>query len=290
MKTEEEMKEKALGLLKCFIKEKLEDDIDNLKKYSFWGILEDKGYNRCFNGVSSNEKDFDGDRTKIVYAIDYLLYHKKVPELKIPGYTSEAENCTGETINTFNTLFSGAPEQREKIKALFGEDWKKIQDEDKGTDFFADDFYHVYQRLGNFMLLPHRKDSGKPNINTYKGFCKKDYFDLFFRELKELLPLNGAKKNSSTLLRLLETNNFYFTKDKKADDFLKDFYLGCYSNFNLENKVHYYHWYKNLFSDDSLKEQYKKFALNYVEEATKLINARSEKLVKELKKYPELKK
>lgn len=39
-----EMKEKALGLLKCFIKEKLKDDIDNLKKYSFWGILEDKGY------------------------------------------------------------------------------------------------------------------------------------------------------------------------------------------------------------------------------------------------------
>ena len=288
MKTEEEMKEKALGLLKCFIKEKLEDDIDNLKKYSFWGILEDKGYNRCFNGVSSNEKDFDGDRTKIVYAIDYLLYDN-LPEFKISD-TLEAENYTGETINTFNTLFSRLPEQREKIKALFGEDWKKIQDEDKDTDFFADDFYHVYQRLGNFMLLPHRKDSGKPNINTYKGSCKKDYFDLFFQELKELLPLNDEKNNSSTLLRLLEKNNFYF-KDKTAEVFLEDFYLKGYDDFNLGNEVHYYHRYKNLFSDDSLKEQYKKFALDYVEKATALINARSEELVKVLKeKYPELKK
>lgn len=284
MKTEEEMKEKALGLLKCFIKEKLKDDIDNLKKYSFWGILEDKGSNKDFNGVSSNEKDFDGDRTKIVYAIDYLLYDN-LPEFKIPGYTLEAENYTGETINTFNTLFSGAPEKREKIKALFGEDWKKIQDEDKGTDFFADDFYHVYQRLGNFMLLPSKTISDGQSINKYKGNCKgniKDYFDLFFRELKELLPLNGEKNNSSTLLRLLETNNFYF-KDKKADDFLEDFYLDGYKDFNLGEEY--------FSSRDSLKEQYKKFALDYVEKATEFINLRSEKLVDKLKeKYPELKK
>ena len=283
-----EMKEKALGLLKCFIKEKLEDDIDNLKKYSFWGILEDKGYNKCFNGVSSNEKDFDGDRTKIVYAIDYLLYDN-LPEFKISD-TLEAENYTGETINTFNTLFSRLPEQREKIKALFGEDWKKIQDEDKDTDFFADDFYHVYQRLGNFMLLPSKTIFYRQSINKYKGFCKKDYFDLFFRELKELLSLNGEKNNSSTLLRLLEKNNFYF-KDKTAEVFLEDFYLKGYDDFKLGNEVHYYHRYKNLFSDDSLKEQYKKFALDYVEKATKLINARSERLVEVLKeKYPELKK
>ena len=276
-----EMKEKALGLLKCFIKEKLEDDIDNLKKYSFWGILEDKGYNRCFNGVSSNEKKFDGDRTKIVYAIDYLLYDN-LPEFKIND-TLEAENYTGETINTFNTLFSRAPKRREKIKALFGKDWKKIQDEDKGTDFFADDFYHVYQRLGNFMLLPSKTIFYRQSINKYKGFCKKDYFDLFFRELKELLSLNGERNNSSTLLRLLEKNNFYFTKDKTVDDFLKDFYLECYKDFNLGEEY--------FSSRDSLKEQYKKFALNYVEKATEFINTRSEELVEVLKgKYPELKK
>ena len=283
MKTEEEkMKKKALQLLNDFIDEELPNKtIDDLKKYSFWGIKNQKKF--------GNKKSYpDGDCTQIVYAIDYLLYDN-LPEFKISD-TLEAENYTGETINTFNTLFSRAPEQREKIKALFGEDWKKIQDEDKDTDFFADDFYHVYQRLGNFMLLPHRKDSGKPNINTYKGFCKKDYFDLFFRELKELLSLNGEKNNSSTLLRLLEKNNFYF-KDKTAEVFLEDFYLKGYDDFKLGNEVHYYHRYKNLFSDDSLKEQYKKFALDYVEKATKLINARSERLVEVLKeKYPELKK
>ena len=275
MKTEEEMKEKALQLLNDFIDEELPNKtIDNLKNYSFWGIKNQKKF--------GNKKSYpDGDCTQIVYAIDYLLYDN-LPEFKISD-TLEAENYTGETINTFNTLFSGSPEQREKIKALFGEDWKKIQDEDKGTDFFADDFYHVYQRLGNFMLLPHRKDSGKPNINTYKGFCKKDYFDLFFRELKELLPLNDEKNNSSELWRILEKNSFYFTKDKTAKAFLKDFYLDGYKDFNLGEEY--------FSSRDSLKEQYKKFALNYVEKATALINARSKELVEVLKeKYPELKK
>ena len=105
---------------------------------------------------------------------------------------------------------------------------------------------------------------------------------MFFRELEELLSLNGEKNNSSTLLRLLETNNFYF-KDKTAEAFLKDFYLDGYKDFNLGEEY--------FSSRDSLKEQYKKFALDYVEKATEFINLRSEKLVDKLKeKYPELKK
>lgn len=275
MKTEEEkMKKKALQLLNDFIDEELPNKtIDDLKKYSFWGIKNQKKF--------GNKKSYpDGDCTQIVYAIDYLLYDN-LPEFKISD-TLEAENYTGETINTFNTLFSRAPEQRKRITVLFGEDWKKIQDEEQGECPFADDFYHVYQRLGNFMLLPSKTIFYRQSINKYKGFCKKDYFDLFFRELKELLSLNGEKKNSSTLLRLLEKNNFYF-KDKKADDFLKDFYLECYKDFNLGEEY--------FSSRDSLKEQYKKFALNYVEKATEFINLRSKKLMDKLKeKYPELKK
>ena len=276
MKTEEEkMKKKALQLLNDFIDEELPNKtIDDLKKYSFWGIKNQKKF--------GNKKSYpDGDCTQIVYAIDYLLYDN-LPEFKISD-TLEAENYTGETINTFNTLFSRAPEQRKKIKALFGEDWKKIQDEEQGECPFADDFYHVYQRLGNFMLLPSKTISDGQSINTYKGTRgTKDYFDLFFRELKELLPLNDEKNNSSELWRLFEKNNFYF-KDKKADDFLKDFYLECYKDFNLGEEY--------FSSRDSLKEQYKKFALDYVEKATEFINLRSEKLVDKLKeKYPKLKK
>ena len=283
------MKQNALEFLERFITTELPNKtVDDLKNYSFWEIEKIEEKKKIFGC----EKSFpDGDCSKIVYAIDYLLYYDRLPEFKIPGYSTKSEyNYTGETINTFNTLFAKNLEKREQIKKLFGADWKKIQDETQNENPFAEDFYHVYQRLGNFMLLPSKTLCDSQSINSYKGKIKSDYFDLFLQELKKLLPLNSKEDNSDILLLLVKENDFYFTKTKTVRQFLTDFYLNDYEDFNLMGE-HYYHWYNNLFSDDSSRKSYKEFALNYVAQATKLINKRSEKLVEVLKeKYPELKK
>lgn len=96
-KTIEEMKKKAITLIKEFITDKKLNSLDDLKNYSFWGILNDRKY----NGVSSDENQFDGDRTKIVYAIEFLLFHDSLPDFSIPSYplSSIHSNYTGETIN-----------------------------------------------------------------------------------------------------------------------------------------------------------------------------------------------
>lgn len=267
-------KEEALEIVNRFKEKYLHGNIEELKDFSFWYILTDEE----FNGVSFDGNKFDGDRTRIVYAIDKLLYDEK----KIPNFTLGPKgNYTGETINTFNTLFAKNKYRRNEISKFFKNDWKKIYDEEQKNNPFSEDFYHVYQRIGNFMLQPSMTID-KRSINSYRGYYNKkwkDYFDIF---------LNNYKNKSDDFLnKLLDKNAFFFEKNN-FDDYLDIFFLRSkfytYENFIL-NGQHFAYWELN----ESNIEDFVVFANDYVLKATELINKRSEKIVKELKsKYREL--
>lgn len=216
--TNEEMKDKALNLLTNFIKNELPNkQIEDLISYSFWNIKD----NEIFNGYSG---EYDGDRTNIVYAIDYLLYYdSNFPDFTLRGYNAEKDsdaNYSGETICSFNTLFAKDLTRREQIKNLFGKEWFEIED-----------FFLIYQTIGNFMLLPSKTDDKEMSINKYKGFYNKDYIDFFLKNLKFYL---NNKSYAKLLGRLLELNRFYFTENKKYDDFISDFYLKDFDQMKLE--------------------------------------------------------
>ena len=274
---------KALDLINSFKDSKLDGKIENLQNYSFWGISGNDEYD--YTCKEKFSPDFDGDRTKIAYAIDYLLYKDSLPEdFRIPGYPYSSDsdcNYTGETINTFNTLFAKNKYRRNEISKLFKNDWKKIYDEEQKNNPFSEDFYHVYQRIGNFMLQPSMTID-KRSINSYRGYYNKkwkDYFDIF---------LNNYKNKSDDFLnKLLDKNAFFFEKNN-FDDYLDIFFLRSkfytYENFIL-NGQHFAYWELN----ESNIEDFVVFANDYVLKATELINKRSEKIVKELKsKYREL--
>ena len=176
----DEKQKAAFDLLRTFINLELKDkNINSLKTFSFWGIE-----NKCFNNALNYP---DGDCTKIAYAIDYLLYFDELPNFSIPFYLSNGEeaNYVGDTINTFNTLFSKNEENRQMIQSLFCEDnWKKIIDTEHKNNSFSEDYYHVYQRIGNFILLPN-KTLFEQSLNTYRGnfYIWKDYFYQFMEFL-----------------------------------------------------------------------------------------------------------
>lgn len=275
-------KAEALEIVNRFKEKYLHGNIEELKDFSFWYILTDEE----FNGVSFDGNNFDGDRTRIVYAIDKLLYDEK----KIPNFTLGPKgNYTGETINTFNTLFAKNPDKQAKIRSLFSqEDWKNIKDDSQSNKPFADDFYHIYQRLGNFMLFPSKTIGFRKTINTYKGKNEiiLDYSDLFFNELKECL-LN-KENNNAVLSKLIKANDFYFTKNKSFTDFSKDFFLMDYEEFHI-NGEHYCHWHPFILENKEIQYSFVNFSLEYVRKAKELINKRSEIIVNKLKdKYKEL--
>ena len=81
--------------------EALEIVNQELQDFCFWDILTDENFN-----TEHDETKFDGDRTKIVYAIDYLLYYKKgLPDFSL----GDKAKYSGDTICTFNTLFGSLP-------------------------------------------------------------------------------------------------------------------------------------------------------------------------------------
>ena len=272
--TNEEMKAKALNLLTDFIKTELPNKrIDDLISYSFWNIKDSK----TFNGYPG---EYDGDRTNIVYAIDYLLYcDSNFPEFTLRGYNAENDteaNYSGETICSFNTLFAKDLSRRELIKKLFGKEWFEIEE-----------FFYIYQTIGNFMLLPSKTDGKEMSINKYKGFYNKDYIDFFLKNLKFYL---NNKSNTKLLSRLLEINSFYFTNNKSYDDFITDFYLTDFDQMKLDG-IHYYWWYKDtkIFNDLQEFAKYKIFALDFVRKSKTIINKRSAIILNLLKaKYKQL--
>ncbi|WP_296687195.1 DUF6994 family protein [Treponema sp. UBA3813] len=271
-------KKNAINLLKDFIHDYLNDDIEKLKDFSFWGIAGNSKYDGTSSGI--DDKNFDGDRTNIIYAIDFLLYGngRLSEDFLIPNYpyrTTLYCNYTGETINTFNTLFGKEIKKRNEVAKIFPQDiWEKIIDAKQKNNPFAKDFFHIYQRLGNFMLLPSKTKSRK-SINSYRGFFNehwKDYFDIFLDNLK--------LKSDDFLNQLVDKNKFFF-KEKSFDDFLNVFYLQgkdfSYKNFKL-GKEHFAHW--ELTKENS--REYVNFANAYIEKASELIEARSKILVNEL--------
>lgn len=270
--------DEAKEIVKRFIEDHLHGNIDELANFSFWDI-EGTEYDGNQRGK------FDGDRTRIVYAIDYLLYK----DSNFPNFYLN-KNYTGDTINSFRTLFGNRETNTEKDvenKFKFTDSEKQIKNE----------FFRTYQKLGNFYLLPTGKGTdGAQTINTYRGTERdyKDFFDVFLKNLNLcFLNCDGSDEKLHHLLKA-DANVTFFEKFSSIQKFCGIFYLDDYLGLDFnhpQTKNNVKCNYRGFESLGIKKDEYKKFAFGYVTKARELINKRSLRLVQELKeKYPELRK
>ena len=267
-----------------FRDEYLHGNIEELANFSFWDIAGNPKYDGTCTLKSLGK--FDGDKTKIVYAIDYLLYGEKIKKLvkkfslNAFGDTSEYKaNFSGDTINTFRTSLGNRfllKNGEIEIENFFDFTYDLKQK--------RNDFFFTYQKIGNFYILPkvYRK-----SINQLRGTNNwKDYFDVFLKNLDECLHDNISEENK-VLKNYLEfgINKEFFSRFESIDEFLDFFFMSDYKNldFNHPNKkvLCSFHGYSEK---DVSKKLYKEFLLNYISKATELINKRSKILVDELKK------
>ena len=272
--------QKAIDLIKSFRDKCLNKNIKNLENFSFWGIDGNKEFG---NGLGYS----DGDSTRVAYAIYYLLYHSKLPDYSTKFYPNGLSyNYSGDTLCTFNTLFGKTEEIREKVFAILElsdiERKKIINFDSKNND--GDDFYHVYQRIGNFYSLPKytvKIDNRKYSLNTYRGCFQNDYLDIFLNILSETLRnLNNDSKNiDKSLLEIIRKNSFFF-ENIKFQEFCDIFSIP--EKFDLIGEgLHYAHWILNKNNAMS----YKIFAMDYVEKSKQLIEKRSKKMLHDLLEF-----
>lgn len=257
-KTVTECKKAAIEIIENFIEEELPNrKLLNLKDFSFWKIKNNIEF-------GNGKKYPDGDCTKIVYAIDYLLYSDYLKQENgdffIPGFPYKTyADFSGETIFTYNTLFG---------KTRFKSE----------LESHRKDFYYIYQYLGNFTLLPSKTKKIKDkyhSINTWKGDFNNSYHDYFFLYLVKAKEILGKKVCDDNDLKQLFEINPYFN-NKTYEDYLRDFKLSDY-NFDFIRDEYYFHWNKNIN-----KEKYESFCLDYIEYASAIIKKRTSDLVDQL--------
>lgn len=265
---------KELELVKDFIKDYLHNNIKELITFTFFNIINNKKY--AGTQYNKSEKDFDGDRTAIVYAIDYLVWKDKgLPCFSSDNFNKIENSYSGDTINTFNTLFGSTSEKTERIIAILNLTDKEIK--------MIDDFKKCYQTIGNFYMLP-KNTVNRVSINSYRGIHWNDYFDIFLNFLESGLEHNASAEKD--FMELLKANEFFFKAVPTIDIFFELFYLEDYKEFKLNGKGIYFD--HTMLTKENAKE-YKTFAFDYINKTTVLINKRSIKIINALEnKYPEL--
>lgn len=267
------MEEKdAIEFVKKFVKEKLNDDINEFKNFNFEKIKTEE------YGEMTSSGDFDADDTKIARAIYFLIWKDLLPELDKLDDIGTGKKYRGDHLNTFNTLFG-----RDYIGLNKYADDEELKKKAKG-------FNEKYQTIGNFMLLPNKSLTDKITLNTYRGTCSwHDYFDIFLSELEKCL---NKYASNETLKALVECNSIYFQEINTIQKFRDVNYLEKYFE-NDAVKIFFnkciFHWQKkeeNLTEED--KQEYVKFAKNYIDIASLIIDDRAIKMISALnnKLYP----
>lgn len=158
-----------IELINSFVAEKLEGDIQRLADFPLASLRSDKVY-------GCPGRNFDADDTELMRAIYCVAFHDTWENISMDNLGNG--KLRGDTLNTFNTLFS-AP-WNEKFTAIWNPD-----EELKGK---IKAFNTTYHTVGNMAILPDRRIGGW-SINKHRGCHDEwhDYEDRFLDALYKVL-------------------------------------------------------------------------------------------------------
>lgn len=260
--------EKSLQLIKDFVNDYLDGDINKLVTFDIKQLQGNKKYGGC-NGSS-----FDSDNTNIVRAVLAVVFENVWPDLDEDSITRM--DYRGDTINTFNTMFGP------RLKNGEFQGFSLVAPNDENA-VRIEKFYHTYTTIGNFVILPNKR-YGRYTLNTFRGTYSKwrDFFDKFLIGLRYYLT--QANSDNEVFMRLMEANNDSFRCYRSEDGFrrlCKKLYLEDFLD-NQSNVRHLfnvtYWWKKSLKTDEYIDN-----VCNYLDFCEPFIMNRGKMIVKILK-------
>ena len=302
------MTDSPKDIISRFVNEKL-SDISGLKDFCF-ADLRGTYYGRC-----SGSSSFDCDNTRLANAIYVLLWGGDgniFPGLTMENVGSGKDfPFRGDTMNSFRSVLGSKVLPRKTDKepevtpnivnwveenAAYPDDknvlpgiiswWRHY-----GMGKKVQDFYLLYHTIGNFVVLPNRplqSEKGSFILNTYRGSTWNDFFDRFLIELDKVLPAYdstmGAESNvlpahdgkKDTELDVFVSRSAFCGKTLRG---LTDaLFLRDYMNGDNTAPIPLFEPYSTTekFRKNIDNEEYRVFAMRYIDTATKIISHRAD--------------
>lgn len=173
-------------LIASFIKEKLDGDVNRLASYPLGQLRYDKKY-------GCPGRNFDSDDTELMRAIYCVVFDEAWKNISMENLGDG--RLRGDTLNTYNTLFS-AP-WNERFTAIWHPDEDLVEK--------IKQFQITFHTIGNMAVLPDRR-IGEWSINKHRG-CHDEWHDYEDRFLAALYKVLTRKPDRDPDLEELVTLN-----------------------------------------------------------------------------------
>ena len=258
----------AQSLVRSFISERLDGDIDKLAGFDFALLKGDSIYG------TTRQSNFDCDDTFLARAILTILFRDLWPGLTYNNIQRRVYR--GDTINSFRTLFGPETDGRFPVPLKFG----------VSTELYDHivRFHSTYHTIGNFMILPNYFHRQYRSFNLFRGALSgwRDYADRFLMELKN--ALSRTPDADSRLIEIIDQNKFAFNAYKhhvSYNDIVDQMYLTRYNDYISQGKLAF----KGISHNKPglTAEEYQQEALLYLDFCESFIRERSQIMIVKLK-------
>lgn len=261
-------KQECIELIKSFINERLDGDIQKLHDYDLDQLEKDEKYGA-----------YDPDNSKIANAIYVVLWGDILPNLTMDNLGDKMYR--GDTMNSFNTLM-GRPNEN-------GTNFLGIQKytHDSNIINMARKYHEKYHTIGNLMILPNKTpELERTTLNQLRGGgAWYDYFDLFLSDIRNLMIGTNTSRIDNRLKRLVDINSHYFDCFRGQDGFTrfcKNFYLDNYVDSQYLKVYSIFAPYARHWPTKYSEEEYKRYVTAYITKATEIIDYRCSRMIEDL--------
>ena len=254
-----------LELISTFIQDKLYGDISRLATFPLGSLRNDEVY-------GCPGRNFDSDDTELMRAVYCVVFGETWLNLSMENVGNG--KLRGDTLNTYNTLFS--PPWAEKFT--------KIWNPDKDLITKINEFRNTAYTIGNMAVLPDRR-IGEWSINKHRGCHDEwhDYEDRFLAALyKALTKQEDCDPDLEELVHLNDEDFAPFYGEEGWRRFIEGNILEYYVDDNNKPVVSskgYTYWRGGYTNRDRfIAECYR-----YIDFSTDVINDRAKRMIEKIK-------
>lgn len=251
-------------LIRSFVEEKLDGDISRLASYQLGNLRNDATY-------GCPGRKFDSDDTELMRAIYCVLFKDCWKNISMDNLGDG--KLRGDTLNTYNTLFS------QPWNDKFCEKWQP--DEELKAKMKA--FEKICYTMGNMAVLPDRR-IGEWSINKHRGCHDEwhDYEDRFLTALyKVLMDDPSCDQDLKELVELNKEDFLPFYGEEGWRSFIHGNMLEGYTDKNCMPVISsrgYTYWRGGYTNRERFFEE----CHRYIDFSTELIASRARQMIKRL--------